>query len=84
MEGDGTGLKSSGPDGPVTISSARPDGPATDSLTGPIRPNGAVVTFRGCEHFDMVKEAEGTGVLGISEDGSGDGKSVGAGPSPSL
>ena len=45
MEGDGTGLELSGPDGPVTISSARPDGPATDSLTGPIRPNGAAVTF---------------------------------------
>ena len=73
MEGDGTVLESSGP-----------DGPATDSLTGPIGPDGAAVTFQGCECFDMVKETEGTGVLGISEDGSGDGKSVGAGPSPSL
>ena len=73
MEGDGTGLKSSGP-----------DWPATDSLTRPIGPDRAAVTFRGCKHFDTVKEAEGTGVLGISEDGSGDGKSVGAGPSPSL
>ena len=53
-------------------------------LSGPIGPDGAAVTFRGCEHFDTVKEAEGTGTLGISEDGSGDGKSVGAGPSPSL
>ena len=73
MEGDSTRLESSGPDGPTTY-----------SLTGPIGPDGAAVTFRGCERFDMVKEAEGTGALGISEDGSGDGKSVGAGPSPSL
>ena len=73
MECDGTILESSGSDGPTT-----------DSLTGPIGPDRAAVTFRGCERCDMVKEAEGTGVLGISEDGSGDGKSVGAGPSPSL
>ena len=34
MEGDGTRLESSGP-----------NGPATDSLTGPIGPNRAAVTF---------------------------------------
>ena len=65
MEGDSTGLKSSGPNGPVNVSSARPDGPATDSLTGPVRPDRAAVTFQGCKHFDMVKKAEGTGALGI-------------------